>query len=167
MRSRRLSIVVVVLLLVPTAARAHDHTADFFSAFCYAHASNLFGVQQSVAVTLPWPDNDDLSFVFDTSAHMGTHDGDPRTRVAVLVGARYTFEGLINAKNLLSVHALGGGVRDAGVITQADPAFAFGGGYEFLQGGNPLGWGFRAQVDYVVSGGENFPRFSGGLVFRK
>ena len=166
MRIRRLSLVVVVTLLMPVPTWAHDHTADFFSAFCFARGSNLAGVQQALAITLPWGEKD-VSVVFDTSIHMGKHDGDPRTRVAIMGGARYTFEGLINPKNLLSVHGLLGGVRDGGGVTTADPALALGGGYEYLQDGNPYGWGLRAQVDYIVSGGENFPRFSFGFVYRK
>ena len=168
MRFRRLPIVVVVLLLVPTVARAHDHTADFFSAFCYAYDSNLFGVQQALSVTSPKPGNKDLSIVFDTSVHMGKHEGDSRTRVLIMGGVRYTLTQLLDPdRHLVTAHFLAGGMRDGGAVTTADPAVAFGGGYEYLKNGTATGLGFRFQFDYVVSGGQDFPRFSGGIVYRK
>jgi hypothetical protein len=162
----RRCLVVVVLLLIPTAARAHDHVADFFGAFCYAHASNLAGVQQSLAIALPFWEKD-ISFVTDTSFHVGKHDGEPLTRVSYLLGLRYTPTGMQHPSHLFSVHGLVGGVRDGGLNTNNDWAVALGGGYEYLLDGNPEGWGFRTQVDYVISGGENFPRISGGIVFRR
>jgi hypothetical protein len=172
MRARRLSIVVVVLLLVPTVARAHDHTADFFAGFCYAYDSNLFGVQQAMAITLPKqrPGAKRVSVVFDTSAHMGEHKGEDRTRVLILGGVRYTLTQLIDPhRHLLTAHFLAGGLRDGGMTrTSGDFATAFGGGYEYLQQrDDPRGLGFRLQFDYVVSGGADFPRISGGIVYRR
>jgi hypothetical protein len=160
--------VVLMLLLQPTLARAHDHTADLFGAFSFARASNLWGLHESLALTLPSPSNRDLSLVADLSLHIGTHDDKDLTRVTFLGGFRYTLSGRRLLKHLVSFHALAGGVHDGGPASGTEPALALGGGYEYLPRGSEsaAGWGFRVQGDYVISGGENFPRLSAGIVYR-
>ena len=170
MRIRRHSLVAAVLLLIPTVARAHDHTADFFAGLSFAHASSLWGIHQSLAITSDVPSNRDLSFVGDFSFDVGEHDGQDLTRAAFMGGARYTVTGERLLKHLISAHLLVGGVRDAGAQADNDWALAVGGGWEYLPGGDQSagGFGFRVQADYVknLSGGDSFSRYSAGVVYR-
>jgi hypothetical protein len=75
----------------------------------------------------------------------------------------------------LSGHALFGGVysNDGLVVDDnKDWAFAFGGTIEFPLAHDKApfeGWGIRLQVDYVTRANDvrdDFPRFSGGVVYR-
>jgi hypothetical protein len=168
MRIRRLSL-VVVLLLMPTPARAHDHIADFFGGGSSAYDSTLWGFHTQLGTTLPWLENKDLSAVGDLALHIGTHDGADLTRVTFLGGFRYAPSGMRLFKNIVSFHALLGGVHDADADSSNEFALAIGGGYEYLpKGQNPGGghWGFRVQADYVISSGDGFPRVSAGVVYR-
>ena len=168
MLSRRLWLVVVVML-IPTAGRAHDHNADYFLAGSYAKGSNIWGLHQAFAKTIK-PGDYDWSVVGDLGFHFGSHDGSGVTRIAFVGGVRYTFPGNPKVhKNRLSLHALGGGVRThEGAESDTDPALVLGAGYEFLPRGHmsAAGWAFRIQGDYVVNDRESFPRVSLGFVHR-
>ncbi|MGH9386289.1 MAG: hypothetical protein ACRD2N_18595 [Vicinamibacterales bacterium] len=166
MRIRRLWLVVVVLFM-PTAARAHDHTADFFGGFSYADASKLWGFHTQLGTTLPWLDYD-LSAVGDLTIHVGTHDRADLTRVTFLGGLRYTPTKTRLLKNVVSFHALLGGVHDADADSSNDLALAVGVGWEYLPKGkdSAAGWGVKVQADYAFSQGESFPRVSAGVVYR-
>jgi hypothetical protein len=167
MRIGRLWIVVVVLLLMPATARAHDHTADFFGGVCYANASKLFGPHVSVAITIPTLLERDLSVVGDLATFIGTHDEQELTRVTSMVGIRYTPTGMRLSKHLAAFHFLIGSVRDGGLDSSTKWASSVGGSWEYLRNDkSAAGFAFRAQGDYVISGGENFPRFSAGIVYR-
>ena len=168
MRLHRPVVLAVVLsVLLPSAARAHDHTADFCGAFSFASASKLFGLHETLAFTTPALD-EDLAIVTDLSIHIGEHDDEDLTRLTFLGGIRYTPTGMRKFNNVVHFHLLVGGVHDGAAEGSNEPALAFGAGYEFLAQRNayPGGWAFRVQGDYVVSGGEDFPRFSAGIVYR-
>ena len=69
-----------------------------------------------------------------------------------------------------SVHFLAGTVHDSdGPQEGAEPTLALGGAFDYLPSGDPTTSkvGLRFQVDYVINGGDNFPRFSFGLVLRQ
>src|SRR5688572_2186474 len=121
MRIGRPWLVVVVLLLMPTTARAHDHTADFYWGLCYANASSLFGPHVSVAMTVPNVLERDLSVVGDVAAYMGTHDDLDLTRVTFMGGIRYTPTGMRLLRHVGGFHFLVGGVRDGGPISSTEP----------------------------------------------
>jgi hypothetical protein len=166
MRIRLRWLVVVVLLLVPSAVRAHDHTADvFFSIWSYEHASNLFGLQGAYALTIP--DVPHLSLVGDLAFHQGSHDDNDVTQTTYMGGIRYMFaEG--HTKHVPFAHVLVGVARRSGDLpSDTDLALAVGGGYEYLPNGDQSsgGWGIRLTADYIA-GGEGFPRVSAGFVFR-
>ncbi len=166
MRIRRLSL-VVVLLLMPTAARAHDHIADFFGGGSGGYDSTLWGLHQQLGITLPWVDRD-FSAVADLSLHFGTHDGSDLTRATFLGGLRYMPSGDHRLTGLVSFHALVGNVHDAGLDSSNAKALALGGAFEYLPKGRDTagGWGVRVLADYVFSRGEGFARVSAGVVYR-
>jgi hypothetical protein len=169
MRVQRPAPVVVALLLLPTVAHAHDHTADFFGGISFANASTLWGLHQSLAITSPSPANHDLSFIGDFTVHFGSHDDRDLTRVTFLGGIRYAPTGMRYFKNVVSFHLLAGGVHDGAAEGSTEPALALGAGYEFLPKGDKSasGWAIRLQGDYViVNDRESFPRFSAGVVYR-
>jgi hypothetical protein len=167
MRVRRLWLVVVVLL-IPTAGRAHDHKADFFGAFSLAKGSTSKGAHEVLAVSLPMLDHD-LSVLFDSSFHVGSENGQRLTRIGYMIGARYTFPGQPDVhKNRFSVHGLVGGVRShADAQVDNDPAIAVGGGWEFVLRGDKAaaGWAYRLQADYVFRSDDDFLRLSGGIAY--
>ncbi len=167
MRIRRPWLVVVVLLLTPAAASADDHTADFFGAFAFAHASKLWGIHTSLAIALPEVVHQDLSLVADLTLHIGTHDEQDVTRVTYMGGIRYTPTGMRHPRHQVFGQVLGGGVHDGGPATSNKWALAVGGGYEYLFREKSRGWGVRGEVDRVfVRDREDFLRVSAGIVYR-
>ena len=169
MHIRRLWLVVLVLQLIPAAARAHDHKAAFFSAFSVAKGSTLKGAHEVLEIPLSEPLDRDLSVLVDSSFHVGSENGERVTRLGYMIGARYTFPGTPDVhKNRFSVHGLVGGVRNH-ADTQVDNglAAALGGGWEFIRHGDKsaAGWAYRLQADYVFRGDEDFLRLSGGVAY--
>jgi hypothetical protein len=67
------------------------------------------------------------------------------------------------------VHFLAGGVYATdGAEKDTDPAFAIGGGWEYVprRSASTEGWAIRVHADYLVRPGEDFPRVSVGGVYR-
>lgn len=170
---------VLAALFIPAgAAHADDHSADLYGAFSYCDGSSLWGFHESYALTVA--DNKRYSVLTDLSLHFGSHDASTATRVTYLVGPRVTLpRRVVPAPNKVHVHLLVGGVHtNAGVAASKGFAVALGGAWESLPGNFPGNrnaltlderkWGLRAQVDYVITVGEgdNFPRVSGGIVYR-
>lgn len=173
---------VVAALLIPAgAAQADDHSADLFGAGSYSNGSKLWGFHESYALT-PARDVKDkwFSVLADLSLHFGSHDANSATRVTYLVGPRVTLsKRFLPDPHKVHVHLLAGGVHtNAGGVASKDFALAFGGAWEALPGNFPGNrnartveerkWGLRTQIDYVITGGDsdNFPRVSGGIVYR-
>ena len=171
MRIRRLWL-VLVLLLVPTAARAHDHFADVCFGVSLAHESILVGPFATVSKTFKTSTDSKLrnvSLIGDLSTHWGSHDDIDVRRVFFMGGLRYTFAGESHQKHLPFVEVLLGGAHnddDDGSDADADPALAIGAGYEHVMSGSPGGWGIRVQGGYIVRPGDITPRISVGFVKR-
>ena len=165
---RRRLCFVFALLLVPTAAHAHDHKAAAFLGFSFADASILPGAQFSWEQAIPPKRN--VTFVGDVNFNAGEHENVDVKRFVYLFGARYSFvkEHAV-ARFIPSVHFLGGSViDDAGPQQGGRAAIAVGGAFDILfkpERGNP-GWGVRFQAEFVPNTGKNYWTYSSGLVYR-
>lgn len=166
---------VLVLLLVPTIARAHNHFADVCFGVSDAHESMLVGPFVTVSKTFETSTDSklrNLSLIGDLSTHWGSHDDLDVRRVFFMGGLRYTFAGDQHQKHLPFVEVLLGGVHNkdddgnGNSEGDADPALAIGAGYEHVMSGSPYGWGIRVQGGYIVRPGDVTPRISVGLVKR-
>jgi hypothetical protein len=162
---------VLAVLLFPAAVHADDHRADRFGGFSRSGGSSLFGVHVTDAVTLPNSPKYDLALLGDLSLHFGSHNGNDTARVTFLGGIRWTFapDATRQPKHLPFVQALLGGVyTHDGVADGTEPAVGLGAGWDYVpaRGGAREAWALRAQLDYIISGGEDFSRFSAGVVYR-
>ncbi len=157
---------LLAFLLAPATANAHDHRADAFFGFCVADASSLPGAQFTWAHGLSKHRN--VSILGDVNFNAGEHEDVDIKRFVYLVGARYAFGDENTRSHVVpSVHFLTGSVYDdVGPQAGAKPAFAFGGALDLLFKDRPDGWGLRFQAEYVANGGENYWKYSTGLVYR-
>lgn len=164
---------VVMVLLVPTAARASDHTASIFGALSFASGSTLTGLHGSLEVSWPTtqPFHDYVAIIVDASGYGGSHDGNDVTRTTFFVGGRGIYR-IPGTNHIASGQVLLGIVRSQ-VAAAKDNNFAsaIGGGYEYLLGDasrtSPQGWGVRFQSDYVFQNtGDGFARASFGVIYR-
>ena len=175
MRIRRAAFACAVLL-IPGTLLADDHRADRFAGLSYGRGSSLFGVHYTDAVTLPGLRKDLSAVYVDLAAHFGSEDGSDVARFSYMTGLRWTFAKEVVAPNdrgepkfLPFLQGLVGGVYNDRVGEGGnDLALAVGGGLEYvLNRGTENGEvALRAQADYFVKGGEDFPRFSFGVVIR-
>ena len=163
---------LLVTLLVPAVAHAHDHFADVYGAPSHQNSSKLVGFHVTFSKTIPEPAGATtavrrLSFLGDFSPHWSVDSSD-KWRINLAAGVRYTFAKNPDQKHLTFVHVLMGlsHVNTAGV-GDTDPVVGFGGGYEYVFRDSPAGMGVRGQLDYIVRGGEVSPRVSLGIVLRK
>ena len=155
---------VLVLLLGPTAAEAHDHIADFFVGYCHAAASKLPGVQFTVAKTFPAERK--VTIFGDFNFNGGEHESVDIKRFVYLGGVRFT-PAKKNWPVAPSIHISAGSVVDNdGPQEGAKGALSFGGALDYMVGHHAKGLGARFQLDYVVNGGDNYARYSVGLVYR-
>jgi hypothetical protein len=155
------------LLLAPGAALGHDHKADFFAGASFARGSELWGIHETLAIALP--DARELSILGDLSIHKGEHEGDDATRIAFMGGIRWTMPATRSHSHLAFGQILAGGAHDHfGAADRTDPSIAIGAGYEFDPDGDDSALAARVQIEYVYvfSGGDGFPRVSGGIVYR-
>jgi hypothetical protein len=167
---------LLVLLLLPSAARADDHTAEFYAAgFSFVPGSFLIGPHVAFGKTIELPRykgfDKNLSIVGDFSTHFGPNEEEGK-RVTFAVGGRVSATIRDYFKLVHSGRALVGGVYGTDrPEPETNLAFLFGYEAEWMPGRRTLeyeGWGFRAQVDWVVRKGdaENFARVSTGFVYR-
>jgi hypothetical protein len=162
---RRRLCFVFALLLAPATANAHDHIAAAFFAFSFADASSLPGAQFSWEQAIPA--NPHVTILGDVNFNAGEHEGVDIKRFAYLVGARYTFAKPESRWFVPSVHFLTGAIIDnAGPQEGGSPAIAVGGAYDIMSKAAASGWGARFQVEYLVNSGENYWKYSAGLVYR-
>jgi hypothetical protein len=161
---RRRLCFVIALLLVPTAAHAHDHKAAAFLGFSFADASNLPGVQFAWEQTIPA--NKNVTILGDVNFNAGEHENVDIKRFVYLLGARYTFA-KPDSKFAPSVHFTGGSViDDAGPQQGGSAAIAVGGAFDILKDHRASGWGVRLQAEFVVNSGKNYGKYSAGLIYR-
>jgi len=164
---RRRLCFVIALLLVPTAAHAHDHKAAAFLGFTDApDASNLPGVQFSWEQAIPA--NRKVNIVGDVDFHGGEHENVDIKRFVYLVGASYSFVNIDDPSRFVpSVHFLTGSVIDnAGPQQGGSAAIAMGGALDILKGKHAAPYGVRLQAEYVVNSGQNYWKYSAGMIFR-
>ena len=177
MRILRKAGVAVALMLIPGTLSADDHRADRFGGFSYGRGSSLFGVHYTDAITLPQL-GDKLSVVYaDLAAQFGSEDGSDVARFSYMTGLRLTMAkepgtNGVYPKFLPFAQGLIGGVYNDRVQEGGnDFAVAVGAGFDYvLSRERPpqetTEVALRAQVDYFVKGGQDFPRFSFGVVIR-
>jgi hypothetical protein len=166
MRIRWSVIVVIGLLLVPPAAYANDHTADFFGAPSWAGGSLLSGFHGSFGVTIPTGRTArHLSGLGDLSVHFGSHKDVDVTRVTALGGLRWWLPSGGHTSAPFLQGAIGTVNDSAGADEGTHFSAAFGAGWDYVPRGTADGWAVRVQVDYVISK-DDFPRVSTGLVYR-
>ena len=165
----------LVVLLVPAVVTADDHRADRFAGFTRSGGgSSLFGIHVTDAITIPNMKSKDLALLADLSVHFGSHNENDMTRVPYLVGLRWTFakDNLPpeqKPKFLPFVHGLVGGVyTNNGAESGNSFAGVIGAGFDYVPRRGQArreGWAVRVQFDYIGSG-DDFTRFSTGLVYR-
>jgi hypothetical protein len=171
MRIRQCGLMVLILLS-PAAAQAHDHFADIAGNLAAAFSEPLLGFHVTFAKTVPELESKfqegvrRVSFVGDFSMHWDPGEGEDRD-INFLTGLRYAFVSTHDQNKVPFVQVLVGGtdVKTSGV-RDTDPALALGGGFEYIPQNSPKGWGIRAQVDYIVRPGDISPRLSAGVVKR-
>lgn len=160
---------VLVVLLVPAAARANDHVAGAGGGpgFCSDCGSKLGGIHAMFEVS--WPVGR-LHDYFGIAADFSVHGDDKITRATFLIGGRGSYW-KSGTRHVPSAHVLVGQVRThTAAGRDRNFAIAAGGGYEFLVGDTTSsdGWSLRGQVDYVHEFGidDGFGRFALGVVYR-
>jgi hypothetical protein len=169
MRLRPLCAVVLLILLAPIIAHAHDHRWDASASSGWADGSNLLGGRISFGVTTKKPDNEDLSVLFDVGYFQ---DRDPSRIITLrsfLLGPRYSLE--ITDKNIVTLHAIAGVVHkhEPGVLHGNKGAVMLGGAYEWVPRGSPQGIATRVQIDYTIVPSKDvksYLQITGGLAFR-
>ena len=165
---------LLVLILIPAAAHADDHRADWYVAFSGGTgASSLYGFHNAFAIAINTPTLHRLSIVpGDVSVQFGSHDGEAARQATYLAGARLTVS-KHGSHVKPTVHALAGTViAYRGAVNSTSGAISVGGGLEYVRD-DPARVqativGARMQVDYIMrtDDQDNFWRVSGGLVLR-
>lgn len=158
---------LVLLLLVPTTAGAHDHFADFCFGVSDAYQSHLWGPYVAVTKTIPsgTPGGKlkNWGVVGDFSTHAGEHDEIDVRFTSFMGGLRYSFAHSTPGRPVPFMQALLGGVHVKTDGTgDADPALALGVGFDWRLPREHVA--VRLQGDYIVQGGAITPRISVGLV---
>ena len=183
MRSR-FAYLVLGVLLMPAAARADSHFADFYGGGSGGGGgSTLGGFVFALGVTpehlIPGPCK--LGFTGGVSGQFGSHDGGRDvTQVVWGGGPRCTFT-KAEGRTFLHVHAQFNGVytndgslpNDKAVVVGASYDFAFkrtvaGPGGIRVSNTHGVGFGVRGQYDRIFNLGdrESVQRFSGGVIYR-
>jgi hypothetical protein len=165
MQIRRFWLVLVAVLL-PAAAQAHEHRMDLFGGFAIQSGSVLAGLHTTVAVQVPRDEREirRVGWLVDASLHS---DFDGERKSNVLSGIRYTFAQAADQKVLPFVQLLLGTAesKDHGG-SDWDGAVAIGVGVErIVRGSVESGYGVRGQADFIVSG-DSGARLSFGIMKR-
>jgi hypothetical protein len=172
--SLKRSALVLAFLSCTLTAAADTHKIDGEAAIAYAELSHVFGFKTSFARTLgaegklhSWAVEGQFTghFLGDDDSEIGAFLGLRRSwGTAHYLDAEMQRQ---ESKRMLFVHALGGVTHrtDALGVTTDDPALALGAGYDIMFG-ESYRTGVRFAFDWVIAGGEDFPRASIGLVYR-
>jgi hypothetical protein len=174
MRTRQ-SLLVLALLLTPTAARADRHNWEASAgASLVSGRSKLWG--GNLSGTWVVPRNRRWGFFLDVGKHAGPHEGSSLSQFAFYGGPRRTFPLPLEHPKVptsntfhhlqLFAQGLGGRLKTIGV-EGSDWAAGLGAGVDALF--SEFG-GVRVQVDHVwfwpEGGRRSFDRISLGLVYR-
>lgn len=160
----------LIALLIPASLCADDHRADRFGGLSYGRGSRLLGVHFTDAVTFPRMADYNVSFLGDVSVLFGSESGSDVTRLTYAGGIRWTIaeDPKQQPKFLPFVQGFFGGVYNHALTRDNDVALGLGAGFDYVpdRGGDRQAWAIRVQADYFITGGEDFPRVSAGLVYR-
>lgn len=176
---------VLLMVFLPTVARADDHWSEMSGAVSYAHLSDLTGVHVAAAVAVDRVTPAALakaarhwSLVGDFSAHVwGKHDHVDLNQYTLGVGLRRTLARYAYKRYVPFVQGTIGAALSRGSALDGDRgAITFGGGIDFVSRRKNssgmlkwMGYGWRVQGDVVFpwSGEVNwYPRLSTGFVLR-
>ena len=167
MRLRPLCVVVLMILVVPTAAQAHDHVWDFSFGAATASGSRLWGGRFALGLTNKVPANKDLSWLIDVTNVKGKDGADDIVLLSYLGGLRYAVLGNRQTdQNVLMVHGIGGRVyKQTGTTGAGEWAVTVGAAYERLIRG---GWASRVQIErsFVTNGVKSYTQISLAAVKR-
>ena len=172
--SLKRSALVLAFLSCTLTAAADTHKIDGEAAIAYAELSDVFGFKTSFARTLA-AEGKLHSWAIE-GQFTGHFLGDDDSEIGAFLGlrrswgtARYQDAEMEReeSKQMIFVHALGGVTHrtDAFGVATDDPALALGAGYDVMFG-ESYRTGVRLTFDWVVAGGNDFPRASIGLVYR-
>jgi hypothetical protein len=166
MRLRPLCAVVLMSLLVPTAAQAHDHVWDFSFGPAAATGSRLWGGRFSIGLTNKVPANKDLSWLIDVTNVKGKDGTDDIVQLSYLGGVRYAILGNRQTdKSVVLVHGLVGRFyKQTGATGVGEWSATVGGAFEQVL---THGWAARVQVEHsFVKNVKGYTQVSLGAVKR-
>jgi len=179
MSVRRLVGLLLAWLLVPGLAHADSHIADYYSgASGGGGGSKLYGFHEAFNLASRRSMGCYWGGGADFTNHFGSHDGKDETQFAYMFGPRCSIPlGTKEHQNLLHLQLLLGWVytNDGTDNSKNDGAVGYSIAYDRVLkcGDGPThckGLTLRFQTDYINrsedSGRSNFPRFSGGVVYR-
>jgi hypothetical protein len=182
---------VVGVLLVPAAAYADSHNADFYGGAAYGGGGSKIG-GFIVALGKDWlhgetprltPGEEPIKFfiggVGGSSVQFGSHEGRQLTRIVWGAGPRLTLT-KPDTRHFFHIQAQWVGIYSNDGLDQEQPndkGLAVGGAWDFSlhgakdmteKGTHVYGMGIRVQADRIFNGGDRGSvwRVSAGLIYR-
>src|SRR5688572_7976171 len=141
---------IIIALLFPTVAQAHDHRWDFSLAAASATGSHLWGGRYSVGLTKKINEKKYFSVLFDVTnvkAHDDEHDQDI-IQNSYLGGGRFAIPRISGDHFVVMLHGIGGGVyKQTGATGHLKLALMTGAAFEWVPGGDDSTWAARFQIE--------------------
>jgi len=161
---------IIIALLFPSVAQAHDHRWDFSFAAATATGSRLWGGRYTVGLTKEIQRKRNLSWLFDVTNVKGEDNAEDIIQTSYLGGARYAIPRISGDHFVVMLHGIGGGVyKQKSATGDLNLALTAGAAFEWVPRGTPDGWAARVTIeqsflpDKTVKG---YTQFSFGVVKR-
>ncbi len=139
---------ILIAVLFPSVAQAHDHRWDFSFSAATATGSRLWGGRYTVGLTKEIQRKRNLSWLLDVTNVHGDDDTQDITQLAYLGGARYAIPRISGEHFVVMLHGMSGMVyKQKGAIGDANLAVTTGAAIEWVPGGNAAGWAARVQIE--------------------
>jgi hypothetical protein len=162
---------ILIALLFPTAAQAHDHRWDFSLAAASATGSRLWGGRYSVGLTKTIKEKKYFSVLFDVTnvkGHDDEHDQDI-IQNSYLGGGRVALPRVSGEHFVVMLHGIAGGAyKQKGDTGDLNLALTAGAAVEWVPEG-AKGWAARVQIEQSFLPDKDvkgYTQFSFGVVKR-